>query len=70
MDIEKATVKAVAQLDESFFRVRFDRLTPRGKKYLFAMLAVGGNQQRSGDIADQMNVKVSAVGPLRRSAAR
>lgn len=66
-DVAHATDKAIAQLDDSFFRVRFDRLTKREKDYLFAMVAVGGNQQRSGDIADKLNVKVSSIGPLRSS---
>ncbi len=66
-DVSHATDKAIAQLDDSFFRVRFDRLTKREKDYLFAMVAVGGNQQRSGDIADKLNVKVSSIGPLRSS---
>lgn len=66
-DIAHATDKAIAQLDESFFRVRFDRLTKREKDYLFAMAAVGGGQQRSGDIADKLKVKVSSIGPLRSS---
>jgi len=66
-DVAHATDKAIAQLDDSFFRVRFDRLTKREKDYLFAMVAVGGGQQRSGDIADQLQVKVSSIGPLRSS---
>ena len=35
------------------------------KEYFFAMVAVGGSQQRSGDIADKLNVKSSALGPFR-----
>ncbi|MGH9595904.1 MAG: ATP-binding protein, partial [Edaphobacter sp.] len=66
-DVAHATDKAIAQLDDSFFRVRFDRLTKREKDYLFAMVAVGGGQQRSGDIADKLHVKVSSIGPLRSS---
>jgi hypothetical protein len=66
-DVQIATEKAIAQLDESFFRVRFDRLTKREKDYLFAMVEVGGSQQRSGDIADKLGVKVSSIGPLRSS---
>ena len=62
-----ATQKAISQLDDSFFRVRFDRLTRREKEYLFAMIAVGGGQQRSGDIAEKLGVKVSSLGPLRSS---
>ncbi len=66
-NVTTATSRAIAQLDESFFRVRFDRLTPREKEYLFAMVAVGGAQQRSGDIAEKLKVKVSAIAPLRSS---
>ncbi len=64
-DVVAATIRAIRQLDESFFRVRFDRLTKREKDFLFAMLAVGGREQRSGDIADKMGVRVNAIGPLR-----
>ena len=66
-DVVRATSRAIAQLDDSFFRVRFDRLTKREKEYLFAMVAVGGAQQRSGEIADKLKVKSSAIGPLRKS---
>jgi hypothetical protein len=64
-DVKGATVKAIQQLDESFFRVRFDRLTRREKDFLFAMAALNGTQQRSGDIAEKLGVKVNAIGPLR-----
>ena len=64
-DVQGASVKALQQLDESFFRVRFDRLTKREKDFLFAMAALQGTQQRSGDIADKLGVKVNAIGPLR-----
>lgn len=66
-DVRGATDKAIAQLDESFFRVRFDRLTPREKEFLFAMAALRGTQLRSGDIAERLGVKVNAIGPLRSS---
>lgn len=69
-DVNIATEKAIAQLDESFFRVRFDRLTKREKDFLFAMLAVGGDQQRSGDIAEKLHVKTTSIGPLRSSLIR
>lgn len=69
-DIDAATTAAIKKLDESFFRVRFDRLTKREKDYLFAMLRVGGDQQRSGDIAEELGVKVQSVAPLRSSLIR
>ncbi len=69
-DIQIATDRAIRQLDESFFRVRFDRLTKREKDFLFAMVRVGGDQQRSGDIAEQLGVKPNSIGPLRSSLIR
>lgn len=36
-DVQAASAEAVAALDVSFFRVRLDRLTPMGKRYLRAM---------------------------------
>ncbi len=69
-DVNVATQRAINQLDDSFFRVRFDRLTKREKDFLFAMVAVGGEQQRSGDIADKLGVKATSIGPLRSSLIR
>ncbi len=60
-----ATTAAIAALDKSFFRVRFDRLTPREKEYLRALAELGPLPQRSGDVADKMGKKVNSVGPLR-----
>ena len=64
-DVELASQTAVAALDESFFRVRFDRLTPLEKKYLRAMAELGPGPHRSGDIAEQLNREVTALGPTR-----
>ena len=65
-DVETASVAAVAALDESFFRVRFDRLTPKEKKYLRAMSELGPGPHRSGDIADVLGKKVNDFGQLRQ----
>jgi len=64
-DVELASQTAVAALDESFFRVRFDRLTPLEKKYLRAMAELGPGPHRSGDISDQLNREVTSLGPTR-----
>jgi hypothetical protein len=67
----KATDRAIAQLDDSFFRVRFDRLTKREKDFMFAMVQVGGGEaQRSGDIAEKLKVKTTSIGPLRSALIR
>lgn len=66
-DVERGSKTAIAALDESFFRVRFDRLTPAEKKYLRAMAELGSGPHRSGDIADELKRKVTALGPTRNN---
>ncbi len=64
-DIDTATTRAINKLDKDFFRVRFDRLTPSEKRYVRALAELGGTPQRSGDIAEKLNVPVSRIAPLR-----
>jgi len=64
-DVVAAGRKAVATLDAGFFRVRFDRLTPREKDYLRAMAELGEGPHRSGDIADCLGINVESAAPLR-----
>jgi len=64
-DVERASAIAVAALDASFFRVRFDRLTPAEKKYLRAMAELGPGPHRSGDVAETLGRKVTALAPTR-----
>jgi hypothetical protein len=64
-DVVSASEEAIAALDESFFRVRFDRLTPMEKKYLRAMADLGPGPHRSGDIADELERTVQSLGPIR-----
>ena len=66
-DIECASKEAIATLDESFFRVRFDRLTPKEKQYLRAMAELGPGPHRSGDIAGELIRETSSLGPIRSS---
>lgn len=56
---------ALARLDESFFRVRFDRLTPREKDYLRAMAELGAGPHRTAEIADCLKIGAPSVAPLR-----
>lgn len=63
--VRVATVHALADLDASFFRVRFDRLTPAEKNYLRAMATLGAGPHRSGDIAAELVRKVNSLGPTR-----
>ena len=64
-DVTLASIQAVAALDESFFRVRFDRLTPTEKRYLRAMAELGPGPHRSGDIAAELQRAVSTLAPVR-----
>ena len=64
-DVEIATREAIASLDESFFRVRFDRLTPAERRYLRAMAELGPGPHRSGDIAAILDRPVTSLAPLR-----
>jgi hypothetical protein len=66
-DATRATEAALAALDNSFFRVRFDRLTPAEKKYMRAMAELGPGPHRSGDIANLLDKKVSTVAPMRNT---
>jgi len=66
-DVQNASSSAVAALDDSFFRVRFDRLTPAEKVYLRAMAELGPGPHRSGDIAQLLNMEVTALGPRRNN---
>lgn len=66
-DVEQASVAAIAQLDASFFRVRFDRLTPREKRYMRAMASLGPGPHRSGDVAQQLRIEVSSAAPARNT---
>ena len=65
--IQQTTIASTARLDQSFFRVRFDRLTPREKDYLSALAELGIGNQRSGDVAERLGVKVQTIAPLRSS---
>jgi Cdc6-like AAA superfamily ATPase len=64
-DVSRAEKMAIAALDESFFRVRFDRLTKGEKEYLRAMSELGKGPHRSGDIAEKLGRPVQQVAPVR-----
>ena len=64
-DVNLATVHAIAALDESFFRVRFERCTPAERRYMRALADLGEGAKRSGDVADRLGVKVTSIGPTR-----
>lgn len=68
--VTDATRLVIANLDEGFFMVRFDRLTPSEKSYLRAMAQLGQGPSRSGDIAKLLKRDVTSLAPTRASLIR
>ncbi|HAT3977614.1 TPA: ATP-binding protein [Legionella pneumophila] len=64
-DVKEATPIVVKRLDENFFRVRFDRLTPGEQNYLRGMAELGPGDQRTSDIAEVLGKNISSLGPVR-----
>ena len=64
-DVRSASASTLATLDEGFFMVRFDRLTPAERKYLRAMAELGPGPHRSGQIAAELGRTVTSLAPMR-----
>jgi len=69
-DVKVATKSALTTLDESFFKVRFDRCTPSEKRYMRALAELGSGSHRSGDIAEKLRTKSTSVAPTRGKLIR
>ena len=65
--VREATPIVIERLDQSFFRVRFDRLTGSEKRFLRAMAGLGPSAHGSGEVAEALGVKINSVGPVRAS---
>jgi hypothetical protein len=65
-DVTASRDAVIAALDQGFFRVRFDRLTPAERDYLRAMAELGeGGPYRSGDVAAMLGRQPEQVAPVR-----
>jgi hypothetical protein len=64
-DVENAHEVYISKLDESFFRVRFDRCTERQKQYLRAMAELGPGKQKAQDVAATLGKQSTQVAPFR-----
>lgn len=64
-DVETATNSALKRLDNGFFQVRFDRLTPKEREYVIAMSELGKGPYRSSDVAEQLGEAPNKLGPRR-----
>jgi len=65
--IQETSELVAKRLDDNFFRVRFDRLTPREKTFLRGMAQLGEGPYRTGDIAEILGTKINILGPVRAS---
>lgn len=63
--VQEASGMVIQRLDRNFFRVRFDRLVLSEKNFLRAMAELGPGLQRTGDIADVLNFKITSLAPVR-----
>ena len=68
--VREATKRVIERLDENFFRVRFDRLTPGEKRFLRARAGLGQGAHRSSAIAESLKLKLSSLGPARANLIR
>ena len=66
VEVTNAMPSIIENLDASFFRVRFDRLTPLQQKYLRAMAELGRGPHQTGQIAATLGVKPAAIAVIRQ----
>lgn len=66
-DAEIGGLVALRDLDNGFFRVRWERATPKEREYLQAMAVDGDNGSSSGEVARRLQKKAAALGPTRAS---
>ncbi len=64
-DVQAIEPDVIADLDRSFFRVRYERLTGRERAYVLAMAALGPGPHRSGEIAAELGITVETAAPRR-----
>ncbi|MDO8953295.1 MAG: ATP-binding protein [Gammaproteobacteria bacterium] len=65
--VQEASNTVERRLDENFFRVRFDRLTPKEKAYLRTMAELGSGPYRTSDVAEKLETSINRLGPVRAS---
>ena len=64
-DTQAAAKAAILRLDDGFFKVRFDRLTPKERSYVFAMAQLGPGPYRSSEVAEKLGEDPKSLGPCR-----
>jgi len=64
-NVKECTSKVIERLDENFFKVRFDRLTPNEKVFLRTMAKFGDEPSKLNLIATELNFSLSKLSPVR-----
>lgn len=64
-DVDNAYTETIASLDDGFFRVRLDRLTPKETEFVTVMASLGDGPYAMNDIAKILGKKLSSLGPVR-----
>ncbi len=64
-DAAEAEPEVLRRLDEGFFRVRFDRLSPSEKAFLRAMADLGPGPIRTQQAAEALGRTLQSIGPVR-----
>ncbi len=67
---ERATTAALRSLDQGFFNVRYDRLTPREQDYVMAMAYLGAGPHAAGDVAKGLSISVQQAGSIKNSLVK
>jgi hypothetical protein len=65
--VSKANDESIKKLDESFFRMRFDRLTKSEKKYLRILAELDPEDRTSSNVATRRGVQIRSLAPVRDS---
>lgn len=66
-DVLKSHHEATRRLDQSFFKMRLERMTKLEKNYMRAMAELGPGPHRSGEIASTYDARVTTLAPTRSS---
>jgi hypothetical protein len=66
-DVERAHPLVLADLDEGFFTVRFERATDAERRYMAAMAVLGDGPQQSGQVARKLGYKETRKTSVTRS---
>jgi hypothetical protein len=69
-DVKKGEAEATKRLDESFFRVRLNRVTDAEQRYMRAMSELGSGNYKSGDVAKILGKNTNSFGPVRDGLIR